>query len=66
MEDKRAKTVVNNSTPGILYGLGFVGALIYFLQHADGFWNFVLGFLEAIVWPAIVIYHALESFKIWQ
>jgi hypothetical protein len=66
MESNRTKTVVNNGTPGIVYGLGFIGAVIYFFQHAHGFWNFVLGFLEALVWPAIVVYHALEAFKIWQ
>ena len=42
-----------------IYGLGFIGSLIYFLQHADGFWIGVLGILKAIVWPAFVIYGLL-------
>ncbi len=39
------------------YGLAFLGALIYLLQHATSFWDGVLGVLEAIVWPAILVYH---------
>ena len=45
---------------GGIYGLAFLGALIYFLQHAETFWQGVLGFLKALVWPAILIYKLLE------
>lgn len=48
---------------GAAYGLGFVGALIYFFQHADTFWQFVLGFLQAIVWPALLVYKILDFLK---
>ena len=47
------------SSGGAVYGLGFVGALVYFLQHATSFGNGVLGVLEALVWPAVVIYKLL-------
>jgi hypothetical protein len=43
-----------------VYGLGFIGAAVYFISHAIGFWAGVLGFLKAIVWPAILVY---ELFK---
>ncbi len=39
-----------------VYGLGFVGVLVYFLQHATTLWEGVLGFLKAIVWPAFLAY----------
>jgi len=42
-----------------LYGLGFPGALIYFMQHADSFTAGLLGFLQALVWPAVLVYEAL-------
>ena len=45
---------------GAVYGLGFIGALIYFISHATGFWMGVLGFFKAIFWPALFIY---EIFK---
>ena len=48
---------------GGVYGLAFIGALIYFIQHADTFWMGVLGILKAIVWPAILIYKILEFLK---
>lgn len=43
-----------------VYGLGFIGALVYYLQHAATFWIGVLGFLKALVWPALLIYKVLE------
>ncbi len=46
-----------------VYGLGFVGAAIYFIQHAGTFWMGVVGVLKAIVWPALVIYRALDLLK---
>jgi hypothetical protein len=50
-----------NAHSGAVYGLGFVGAAIYFISHATGFWMGVLGFLKAIVWPAFLIYEALKK-----
>ncbi|KUO64304.1 MAG: hypothetical protein APF84_09715 [Gracilibacter sp. BRH_c7a] len=43
-----------------VYGLGFIGAVIYFIFQATSFWMGVLGFLKAIVWPAFLVY---ELFK---
>ncbi len=48
---------------GALYGLGFIGALIYFLSHATGFWVGVLGILKSIIWPAFIVYKAFEFMK---
>ena len=45
---------------GAVYGLGLIGAAIYFISHAATFWLGVLGFLKAIVWPAIFVYEALK------
>lgn len=45
---------------GAVYGLGLIGAAIYFISHAATFWLGVLGFLKAIVWPAILVYEALK------
>lgn len=48
---------------GGVYGLAFIGAAIYFIQHATTFWLGVLGILKAIVWPAILVYKLLEFFR---
>lgn len=45
---------------GAVYGLGFIGAAIYFIGQATGFWMGVLGFLKAIIWPVFLV---LEAFK---
>ena len=50
----------NHGTAGAIYGLGFIGAAVYYIGHADNFWVGVLGFLKALVWPAMVVYHLLE------
>ncbi|MFA7253120.1 MAG: hypothetical protein WC107_01030 [Patescibacteria group bacterium] len=60
---KERKPVNYGNTPGAVYGLGFIGAVIYFIQNADTFGMGVLGVLKAIVWPAIVIYKVLEWLK---
>jgi hypothetical protein len=44
-----------------VYGLGFVGAVIYYVSTADGFWQGFLGVLKAIVWPALLVYEMLKS-----
>jgi hypothetical protein len=43
-----------------VYGLGFLGAAIYYISNATGFWMGVLGVLKAIIWPMFLIY---ELFK---
>jgi len=45
---------------GAIYGLGFIGALVYYLSTSTGFWMAVLGFLKAIVWPAFLVYGVLK------
>ncbi len=52
---------VHTSGPaGAVYGLGFIGAAVYYIGHAATFWAGVLGFLKAIVWPAFLVYQALK------
>jgi hypothetical protein len=46
---------------GAVYGLGLIGAAIYFIQQAATFWAGVLGIFKAIVWPAFLIYDALKK-----
>ncbi len=55
---------MRSGASGGIYGLAFLGALVYFIQHADTFWIGVYGFFKALVWPAILVYKALEFFKL--
>ena len=45
---------------GVIYGLGFIGSIIYFISTAPDFWIGVLGILKAIVWPAFMVYEAFK------
>ncbi len=44
---------------GGIYGMAVIGALIYFIQHADTFWAGIIGAIKAIFWPAVIIYYVL-------
>jgi hypothetical protein len=48
------------ASSGAVYGLGLIGAAVYFISHSTGFWIGVLGFLKAMVWPAILVYELLK------
>jgi hypothetical protein len=52
--------VKNNPQSGAVYGLGFIGAAVYFISTATSFWIGVLGFLKAIVWPAFLVFEAFK------
>jgi len=56
-----SKTVQGTASGGgAVYGFGLIGALVYYWQHADGFWPHVGANLQAIVWPAFVVYDLLK------
>ena len=48
------------ASSGAVYGLGFIGAVIYYISVATGFWMGVLGFLKAIIWPTFLVYELLK------
>lgn len=49
-----------NASAGAVYGLGFIGAAIYFISTTTRFWMGVLGFLKAMVWPVFMVYEAFK------
>lgn len=52
------KTIYKQSSA--VYGLGFIGAAVYFIVHATSFWMGVWGIVKAIFWPAFLIYKLME------
>lgn len=46
---------------GAVYGMGFIGAAIYYISTATGFWMGVLGFIKAIFWPGFLVYEAFKA-----
>lgn len=53
-----------NAGGGAVYGLGFIGAVIYYIQHAGSFAEGLMGVVKAIFWPAMMVYKLLELLKI--
>jgi hypothetical protein len=54
------KEIQSAGPAGAVYGFGLIGAAVFFISHATSFWMGVLGFLKAIVWPAILVYEAFK------
>ena len=57
------KSVKSGGVSGSVYGLAFIGALIYYMQHAVTFGAGVLGVLKAIVWQAVLVYNLMDFLK---
>jgi len=55
------KDVSGSAQTNAVYGVGMIGALIYYISVASSFWMGVLGILKAIVWPAFLVFEALKS-----
>jgi hypothetical protein len=46
---------------GAIYGMGIIGALVYFWQQADSFWEYVWAAVQGLFWPAVMVYEAFEA-----
>ncbi|MCB9803181.1 hypothetical protein H6761_04215 [Candidatus Nomurabacteria bacterium] len=44
---------------GAIYGLGLIGAAVFYISQAASFGAGILGFLKALVWPAFLVYDLL-------
>ncbi len=43
-----------------VYWLGFLGALVYYIQTATSIWAGIVGIVKAFFWPAFLAYGALK------
>jgi hypothetical protein len=57
---KCAGAACGHGCGGAVYGLGFIGAVVYYIQTATSFWIGVLGILKALVWPAFLVFEMLK------
>jgi len=55
MSDKNKYVAGRGASCGV-YGLGLIGALVYYLPHVTTWQQGLLGFLKALVWPALLVY----------
>lgn len=56
----RRTVVYKRGASEAVYGLGMIGAWIYFISTAPTFWIGVLGFFKGIVWPAFVVFELMK------
>lgn len=60
-ENNIIKVTKNEGVGGFFAFLAYIGAAIYFIQQSNGgFWEVILGLLQAIVWPVYFIFHLLK------
>ncbi|MBM3200661.1 hypothetical protein FJZ53_07005 [Candidatus Woesearchaeota archaeon] len=46
---------------GAIYGIGFLGAVYYYVSTATSFWGGAVGVIKALLWPAFLVYAAMKS-----
>jgi hypothetical protein len=59
-EHQKPKVIRQSGASGAVYGLGLIGALVYYISHATTLLLGVLGFFKSIVWPAMLVYEVLK------
>ena len=57
------KVVVQGGGSDSVYGLGMIGAWVYYIGRATTPRLRVLGFLKGLVWPAMLVYEVLKFFN---
>lgn len=59
-ESNKQKVTYKGSASDAVYGLGLIGAWIYYLTTATSFWMGALGILKGIFWPAMLVYELMK------
>ena len=58
-EKTRAKVIAERGPFGWAAFVAFIGAFVYFAQSAHDFVGYFNAFVNALVWPGILLYHVL-------
>jgi len=61
MASEKVKVIHEKGPSGFVLFTAWVGALVYFINQAVGFWEVVLAVLQSFVWPAYLVYYMLEK-----
>ena len=57
---RRGRTPPATQGGGAVYGLGLIGALVWYWRQVEEPSDYVVAMLKALVWPAFLVYHAFE------
>jgi hypothetical protein len=58
---RRGRKPPATQSGGAVYGLGFIGALVWYCQQAEGPGGYGLALLKAVAWPAFLVYEGLKA-----
>jgi len=61
-EDQKMKVKYQGGSSETVYGLGLIGAWVYYIGRATTNEQRVRGFFKGFIWPAILVYKLLEFF----
>jgi hypothetical protein len=59
-KDKKIKMDYHGGSSDTVYGLGLIGAWVFYIGRATTFQERVGGFFKGIVWPAFLVYELLK------
>ena len=59
-KDREVNVKVQGGSPDAVYGLGVIGAAIYFINRGTTTQEKATGFLKALVWPVYLVKGVLE------
>ncbi len=59
-EDKNVDVKIQGGSSSPVYGLGMIGAWVYFIGRATTNQERIQGFLKGLVWPAYLVHGLLE------
>lgn len=57
---KATQHIHRHGPAGAIYGLGLIGALIYYISTATSIGMGILGILKALVWPAFLVFELMK------
>lgn len=58
------KTMSDRGPAGFVLFVAYIGAAVYFINQASGFWEVVWSLIKAGAWPGILIYHIFTVLRV--
>ena len=62
-EDQNKEVKIQSGSSDAVYGLGLIGAWIYYIGRASTPRERILGFFKGFVWPVFVVHDLLDFFN---
>jgi hypothetical protein len=62
-EHQKPKMVHQGGGSGAVYGMGLIGAWVYYFRRASTFQEGAVGFFKGLFWPAFLVYDLLVFLK---